>query len=237
MTNIVNRITRKYGFSINRYPDRGLQRRINLLKHFNIDLVLDVGASVGEYALTLRRVGYKHRIISFEPIKRSYSLLAKNSSKDDNWAVFNYALGDSNNAIEINISENFDSSSILKMNHVHVDANPKTGFISKEKITIKSLDSVFPTLHNQEKNVFLKIDTQGFEKHVLYGAIETLKKHIIGLQVELSIIPLYDGSTDYLNLIDYLCNLNFRLYGIEPGFFDKKSGRLLQFDGIFFKEK
>ena len=38
---------------------------IKIMNFYNIDLVLDVGASWGGYAKSLRRFGYKNKIISF----------------------------------------------------------------------------------------------------------------------------------------------------------------------------
>ena len=58
---------------------------------------------------------------------------------------------------------------------------------------------------------------------------------IIGMQIELSLAHLYEGQSLYHNMLDYIINLGFELYDILPVFSDKKSGRLLQFDGIFFR--
>ena len=43
-------------------------------------MVLDVGASWGGYAKTLRRFGFKNKIISFEPVSESHKKLLKNLS-------------------------------------------------------------------------------------------------------------------------------------------------------------
>lgn len=236
MSNFLNKYLRKCGIEIKHYPNAELLRRIKLFNHYNIDLVLDVGASVGEYALALRRIGYLKRIVSFEPTKTSFSKLKANSKKDKLWDVFNYALGDVNGSTNINVTENPDSSSLLEISETLISSNAESRFIRSEKIEIKKLDSVFESIFADEKNIFLKLDTQGFEKQILEGAHRLLSESILGLQVELSIVPLYKGSDDYLSIIRYLKEFNFNLYGIEPGFYDKKTGRLLQFDGIFFKE-
>ena len=51
----------------------------SFLNYNSIDLVLDVGANSGQYALSLRRFGYKNKIISFEPGSEAYLNLIKNS--------------------------------------------------------------------------------------------------------------------------------------------------------------
>ena len=59
----------RVGLDVQRYPQSDPLHGLSLLlAHLGIDLVLDVGANDGGYARTLRRLGYRHRIISFEPL-------------------------------------------------------------------------------------------------------------------------------------------------------------------------
>ena len=46
-----------------------------LLKTFKIDVILDVGASVGIFGKKLATLGYHSKIYSFEPIKKSFEKL------------------------------------------------------------------------------------------------------------------------------------------------------------------
>jgi hypothetical protein len=80
----------------------------------------------------------------------------------------------------------------------------------------------------------LKIDTQGYEMAVLRGA-EKMLPRLAGVQLELSLAPLYEGQTLYLELIDWLRARGFDLWSVIPGFVDPSSGRMLQFDGVFFR--
>jgi hypothetical protein len=86
------------------------------------------------------------------------------------------------------------------------------------------------------QNAYMKIDTQGFEKNVIEGAKESLKD-IKGLQLELSMVELYQGETLVTDMINYIEDKGFTLYSLEPGFYDTKSGQLLQVDGIFYRQK
>ena len=81
---------------------------------------------------------------------------------------------------------------------------------------------------------FLKIDVQGYEKFVLEGAPNLLKR-VIGVQLELSLVPLYEGDTPYLRMLEFLESAGLHLTLIEPGFRDKNTGEDLQFDGVFFR--
>lgn len=235
MPNVINRLLNPFGVAVKKHPNRDLMRRIKLLRNHNIDLILDVGASRGEYGEIMRKNGYKGRIVSFEPISISYEKLKKKTCKDDKWDSFNWAIGNQNIKSEINVSQNFVSSSILAIKDLHTNAEPESNYIRKENIFVKKLDDIFDSVHKYEKGIFIKIDTQGYEKEVINGAKETLKSKVTGLQIELSISPLYEDSYDYLYFISILNQMDFELCSIEPGFYDKKSGKLLQFDGIFFK--
>ena len=69
---------------------------------------------------------------------------------------------------------------------------------------------------------------------IFYYGINILPK-IKGVQIELSLVPLYENQLLFLGMLDYITNLGFELWDISPGFRDKQSGKLLQFDGIFFR--
>ena len=50
---------------------------VQTLKHYKIDLVIDIGANEGQFAQNIIQYGYKNKIISFEPIKNIYEVLKK----------------------------------------------------------------------------------------------------------------------------------------------------------------
>lgn len=230
----INKFLNSVGAELVRFPNNEKKRRIALLKHLNIDLVLDVGANVGKFCIELRKIGYKGEMISFEPLSKTFLILNSNSKKFIDWKCLNIALGNFNGESEINIAGNIDSSSILEMLDSHLESAPNSKYIGKEKIVIKTLDSIYSSLC-ENKNVFLKIDTQGFEKQVLDGSQEALRL-IKVIQLEMSIIPLYNNSLTYLEMISYLNERNFHLHSIEPGFYNSSNGKLLQFDGVFVQK-
>ena len=211
-----------------------LHNRIKLLNNFQIKTVLDVGANSGQYAYYIRRLGYRNKIISFEPLSEAYSTLRKFAERDRKWDTVNVALGDLDGELDINVSKNSVSSSVLEMTSIHVQAEPHSAFRGKERIAIKRLDTWVDETGLDLGSTYVKIDTQGFEKAVLEGAAESLKE-IKGLQMELSIVELYKGQSLATEMINYLESMGFALYSVEPGFYDKKTGRLLQFDGIFYR--
>ena len=61
---------------------------------------------------------------------------------------------------------------------------------------------------------------------------------LIGIQLECSLVPLYEGEMLFIDTINDLESKGFTLCEIIPGISDHKfSGRLLQVDCIFFKDK
>jgi FkbM family methyltransferase len=205
-----------------------------LLRHFEINKILDVGANVGDYAIELRKLGFHGKIVSFEPLEAPYQELKKNVTDDNNWDAVNIALGNTDEESFINIAGNCNSSSLLDMLPDHVNSAPQSSYIGKEKIIVRKLDSVMNDYRSKGDNILLKIDTQGFEKQVLDGAEQSLPV-IRGIQLEMSLLPLYSGSILYLEMIELLKNKGYKLYSLENGFSNPETGQLLQVDGIFFR--
>jgi len=232
----IRKLARKMGFDIIRYEPAShpLARRKSIFDTYAVDLVLDVGANIGQYGSELRSIGYKGRIASFEPLSSAYGLLSERATHDPQWEVENHALGDEEGAATINIAGNSYSSSLLDMLPAHVKSEPASGYVGTEDIRIRTLDTVFPTLVRGAKNIYLKIDTQGFEESVLKGAKSSLQ-HIDTLQLEMSLTPLYANELLFNEMYQLLIDKGYQLIAIEPGFTDSKTGQLMQVDGIFHR--
>jgi FkbM family methyltransferase len=207
-----------------------------LLDYHKIDLVLDVGANVGQYAKSLRDLGYSGRIVSFEPLSSAYSQLKTASKKDLLWEIApQTAIGNQEGEIIINIAGNSQSSSALPMLDAHVQSAPESAYSGSETVKLSRLDTLAKDyIKSETKSIFLKIDVQGLEKQVLEGATAILPL-VKGIKLELSLVPLYEGQVLFKEMIDIVEKLGYELYGIEPGFTAEKTGRMLQMDGIFFK--
>jgi hypothetical protein len=116
----------------------------------------------------------------------------------------------------------------------HLKSAPESAYVGKEEITVSRLDSVFSKYHRQGDRTFLKLDAQGYERKILEGASLSMTD-ILGIQLEMSIEPLYNNEMPYLEMLGYLAGMGFTLASVEPGFGDPVSGRMLQMDGIFFR--
>lgn len=237
LKDMARQILRKLGLAVHRYvpPTSPTEGLVASLRKFDIDLVLDVGANTGQFASDIRHWGYADRIVSFEPLSQAHSELLQSSEGDPLWDVYpRCALGDHIGEVEINIAGNSQSSSILPMLESHRSAAPESVYQGKEVVPIKTLDAVAGQYFKDARAAFLKIDTQGFEWQVLDGARDTLP-HIKGILVELSLVPLYEGQHLWREVIDRLEAEGFALWTFKPGFSDQVSGRMLQVDGVFYR--
>lgn len=211
-------------------------RRAHIFQSKQINLLLDIGANVGTYAMEARRTGYKGFIVSFEPLTKSYHILKNNAAIDPKWLCSQLAIGETDRVVEINVSKHITSSSLLPILQKHVELEPDSAYVGKEKIQMKRLDQALVDMKMtvDDKSVFLKADVQGYEKLVLDGAIDTLKYTKI-IEIELSFVPLYEAGPLFMDMVEYLANIGFSLVSIAPVFTDPKTGYVLQADGIFVR--
>jgi FkbM family methyltransferase len=228
------------GFDVSRYRPEldGKRNFMNQLKTHQVDVILDVGANSGQYAIGLRAANFKGRIVSFEPLSRPFFRLERNASQDPLWDCRQCALGDSDGTISINVAGNAgESSSVLPMLKSHQEAFPPANYVGTEEVPIHRLDSVASEILQPTDVAFLKVDVQGFEKQVLAGSKSTVSDRCVGMQLELSFLPLYEGGMLVREALDLVYSLGFSLTGLVPCFTDMRNGRMLQADGIFFREE
>lgn len=77
--------------------------------------------------------------------------------------------------------------------------------------------------------------TQGYEELVLRGATESLSR-IDTIQIEMSFVALYGGQKLFVEICEFVREQEYSLVGLEPGFVDPTTGRMLQADGLFRRE-
>jgi FkbM family methyltransferase len=218
------------GYEVRKHP---AVRRARMFAAHDIDLVIDVGAATGGYGTQVRKFGYTGRIVSFEPLDAAFAELSKVIGADASWTARQAALGSQAGESVINIASNSDSSSLLPMESAHTDAEPSVTMVGQQTVTVERLDDLIDEIATPESRIFLKIDAQGFEKEVLAGAQETLRR-CRGLQLELSFVPLYAGGMLIDEAISAAYEAGFQMVGVEQGW-AAESGQMLQADGVFFR--
>ena len=208
---------------------------VRILEHHGITVVLDVGANVGQYATRLRQGGWAGRIVSFEPLPTARTALEQAAASDPLWDVAQpVALGALAGTVTLNVSAESDMSSTLPFLPEMADLLDSAAYTGTETVPLARLDGVFGQYAGDNDQVLLKIDTQGTESAVLEGASGILDR-IQGIQLELSIVPVYQGERSYLDMIATLKGLGFEPALFIPGYFNHRTARLISMDGIFLR--
>jgi FkbM family methyltransferase len=205
-----------------------------LLEGHGIDTVLDVGANAGQYARSLRRHGFAGDIVSFEPLTSAFERLEAAAESDPRWTAVHAALGSEASQAHMHVAGNSASSSILEMLPKHLEVAPESRVVGAEDVTVIRLDSVLDQYVRGDATLFLKIDTQGYERQVLEGAAHVLPR-ISGMQLELSLEPMYRGETLAEDMIALVRGHGFTPVWIGHGLRDPADLRLLQLDALFFR--
>lgn len=206
-----------------------------MMRLHGINIVFDVGANTGQFGNMLRRAGYKGTIVSFEPLEREHAILRRNAAGDKSWRVAErVAVGALEGESVLFVAGNSVSSSVLPMLEEHRRAAPASEYVGQQRVPVRQLDRLVAEYLTSDSVAFLKIDTQGYEREVMAGAPNTLR-NATGIEIEMSLVPLYAGQAMYEENLEILKGLGFQLWNLSPAFFDPVSGRLLQVDAVFFR--
>lgn len=131
--------------------------------------VLDIGAHVGYHSIAYAKMNEQLKVIAFEPQKNIYSLLVhniENNGYKDRISTMNVCVG--HKIINTTLSPLLErpelGQNIYNMGGAHLGF----GDIPINMITVDSL--------NLPKVDYMKIDVEGSEHLVVYGAENTIKK-------------------------------------------------------------
>jgi FkbM family methyltransferase len=218
--------------SVELYHHLGRLRLGALLKKYDINLVLDVGANRGQFAAGLRQMGYKQRIISFEPLSSAFEELKTAAKNDPHWQICNIALGAENTKQKIHCSQESSFSSFLESTDGCEKLFGKPSVGSKEEtVTVRRLDEV---LHETVENpgsarIFLKMDTQGYDLKVFSG-LGRMCNQVVALQSEVSAVPIYHNMPHLTESISFYEKAGFEIAGLYPVTTENSTLRVIEFD-------
>ena len=231
---LARRLLHAAGVDLVRYDERHSAdlRRRRILRGRQIDVVVDVGANDGSYALALRQAGFAGRIVSFEPGSSAFAGLDERAAADRNWDAHRLAIGAMRGSATLNVTGNSSSSSLLALRGLQGEAEPASAVVATELVEVAVLDEL--DLVRPGERAFLKLDVQGYELEALRGATAMLAS-VQAVETELSLVPLYDGAPLLAEVVSHLQDRGFRLYGLDPVFCDPRDGAVLQLDGMFVR--
>jgi FkbM family methyltransferase len=226
LTQRTKELAHRLGFEVCRY--RPFAARVVARLNEGGSVVIDVGASRGQYATELRKHGYRGHIVSFEPVGEAFEQLAAAASGDDAWTCHRIALGAVEGEARMNVASNLASSSLLEMAAGHRSGAPSVSVVGVETVRVARLDDAL----DDDRPCLLKLDVQGYEDRVLDGGRATLERAVL-LQSELCIAALYVDQAPFRALIDRLDELGFTLVDLDPCFRDLTDGTVLAVDALF----
>ncbi len=169
-----------WGLNIGQGSDFFNSGELNLLKDLALKfskeksvIIFDVGANVGKYSIFLASYfSVNSRIFSFEPSKKTFTELVKNTKFYRNIIPFNFGLGEESGYCFLYSDKQKSGLASLykrKLDHLGISFN------IREKVKVITLDD-FCRINGIDRISFLKIDTEGSEFSVLKGAKRMIEK-------------------------------------------------------------
>ena len=196
----------------------------------HLALVVDVGANRGQWISAIRRFVKIERIEAFEPNHQVVEELKNCLDDHPCFYIHQTALGARTGQAHLNVTRGSDLSSLLVPSE-GLRKNYATGtseVIRQITVPVATLDAVLPPGTVD----LLKIDVQGFERPVLLGGTETLKR-TRALIIEMNFISHYEGDDTFDSLCRYLTKeVGFKFWDLSPPH-RAADGRALWTDAVF----
>ena len=210
-----------------------------VIEEHNIDLILDVGANVGQYAQGLFSQGFKGHIISFEPGKIAHETLSAKAVNHPRWTIApRMALGRKREMLTLHTFDRTDMNSLLPPNENAFKSFPRMTVEGTEEVQVERLDAILQDIIPKDlpaKHILLKTDTQGSELAVFEGASGCLNQ-ITLLQLEVPVVPVYSNAPVWMDVLLPVHQSGFQPILTSSGF-NKRLKGTIDMDVVFKKSK
>jgi FkbM family methyltransferase len=224
-----------------REHDKGLSAHLlssllmDVFGRYRVDVVLDVGANKGQYARSLRRAGYKGRIVSFEPVARDFEELQGHAADDPLWSVHKMALGRENGSLEMNVVPG-TLSSVLPATEFGARRYDRLQEPTVERVEVRRLDGILDDLlaDMTDPRPYLKLDTQGFDLEAFAGLGERVAD-FVGMQSEVAFLRIYEGMPRMPESLAVYEAAGFEVAGLYAVSRERRTARALEFDCLMVR--
>jgi len=208
-----------------------------VLRELEVNCVLDVGGNRGQFGRRLRHCGYAGRIVSFEPLPHLADQLRTTAAGDPDWHVVQCALAQEETEADMTVvGDGGATSSLLPPTEFAKQWSPRISGIRTETVPVRRLDGLLDAVTEglEEPRTFLKMDTQGYDLRVFDGVGGRVKE-IVGLQSEVSNVPLYEDSPRMHEAISAYEASGFETTGVFPVTRDTARMRVIEFDIVMVR--
>jgi len=178
--------------------------------------IVDIGANVGNYTLTAKKINKNAIFHCIEPMPSNYNLLVKNTKNSMGGVIntYNLAIGENKGNIKIfdyDSNKNTTHASLYKevLTDIHNSVNVK-----EFSVSVISLDE-FCNEKKIEKINLLKIDTEGHEYAILTGSKEMLEKKMIDI-IHFEFNEMNTVSRVFFRDFFLLLKNDFKIYRLLP---------------------
>jgi FkbM family methyltransferase len=209
-----------------------------LMRDVDANVVVDVGANVGQFAAEVRQLGYQGPIVSFEPDPDVFVELSSAMQHDASWVGHNVALGSTDGEMVLYRAAEAAFTSLRERSQTSLDLNiTEARVLSTVTVPVRRLDSyaeeIAATVPGLPR-VFVKTDTQGFDLEVIRGGPNMLGSCSM-LMAEVAVQPLYEGVPDLSHVLGELSALGFRLLHLFPVARGGQFGEILEYDCLLVR--
>ncbi|WP_300662176.1 FkbM family methyltransferase [Fluviicola sp.] len=175
--------------------------------HPNPNVILDIGANIGEISLRFAQRYPQASIHGFEPFPDTFETLKRNVSLNSFPNIELHPLGLGSEQGKVFFEER--SAGNPGMNRVTSDPEK-----SSREVAITTLDSFIQNLGDQHISL-IKIDVEGYELEVLKGARNLIQEHHPVFFIELDDDNLKDQNSSALELIQFLQAFGYKIRHAE----------------------
>ncbi len=193
---------------------------LNFIKRENgnkISVLLDVGAHHGESIKIFSKNFKIDKIFAFEPSKKNFEVLKNKTKNIKGLKIFNIALGEKSGLIDFKQHYDSESSTIVEIDENSNYFKKKNFYLnfvkknkeiySKSKVEIERIDNIL-----QKENItnidLIKIDTEGYDFHVIKGLGEIIK-NVKYIYFEHHFHNMLKKDYTFLQVDKHLKNKNF----------------------------
>lgn len=202
----------------------------------DVEVILDIGANVGNVTLTLLEMFPKATVYAFEPCSSTFQELSArvgSSPHADRARLFNLGFYSEERQAVLNLTNSNAANSLLPIVDEYRDACPQIDEIATEDVSLVRLDD-FVVAHSIDRIGLMKIDVEGAEFEVLSGGRATLAERTDVVLCEISFVRWERSHGRYLDILRVLHEAGFapaEVYDIAQN--QVSEWRLQQMDCVF----